>query len=111
VLSGIPSTLYAPLTGGDPLEATRAAGAMIGLPGSIAAAALVHAAVSLFWSFVLWCVLPYRHGMFWALAASAGVAILDLSPRPGVLPLAWVCVGFALERGQTAARPYLSVAK
>ena len=120
VLSGIPSTLYALLTGDDPLEATRAAGAMIGLPGSIAAAALVHAAVSLFWSFVLWCVLPYRHGMFWALAASAGVAILDLRllapvffPEVAALDfwpqfadhLAWgVCVGFALERGQTAAR-------
>jgi hypothetical protein len=40
LLSGIPSTTYALLTGNDPLEATRAAGAMIGRPDSIAAAAI-----------------------------------------------------------------------
>lgn len=78
LLSGIPSTLYALLTGGDPLEATRAAGAMISLPGSIAAAALVHASVSLFWSVVLWVALPYRHTTLWALVASIAIALLDL---------------------------------
>jgi hypothetical protein len=34
VLSGLPSTLQALLTGGDYLEATRAAGAMLIAPGS-----------------------------------------------------------------------------
>lgn len=78
IFSGIPSTLYALLTGGDPMEATRAAGAMISRPDSIAAAALVHASVSLFWALVLWLVLPYRNPMLWALLASAAIAILDL---------------------------------
>ena len=54
-LSGAPSTVYALLTGGDPLEATRAAGAMLmprtsPLPALLAAAAVVHATVSLFWN-------------------------------------------------------------
>jgi hypothetical protein len=78
VLSGIPSTLWALLTGRDPLEATRAAGAMISMPDSIAAAALVHASVSLFWSILLWVVLPDRYTTFWALLASAAIAYLDL---------------------------------
>lgn len=76
LLSGIPSTTYALLTGNDALEATRAAGAMIGRPDSIAAAALVHCAVSLFWVVVLWLWLP--RGMAWALLASAAIALLDL---------------------------------
>ena len=78
LLSGIPSTVYALITGGDVLEATRAAGAMVGRPDSIAAAALVHACVSLFWALILWLVLPYRHTFIWALLASAAIALLDL---------------------------------
>ncbi len=78
LLSGIPSTLYAFLTGADPLEATRAAGAMISRPDSIAAAALVHASVSLFWALLLGLVLPYRNTTLWALLASAAIALLDL---------------------------------
>jgi hypothetical protein len=78
LLSGLPSTLYALLSGGDPLEATRAAGAMAGRPDSIAAAALVHGAVSLFWAFVLWLALPRRHTTLWALAAATAIAVLDL---------------------------------
>ena len=42
------------------------------------AAALVHAAVSLFWATVLWLALPHRHTLTWALAASAAIAVLDL---------------------------------
>lgn len=76
MLSGIPSTLYALATGADPMEATRAAGAMAGRPDSIAAAALVHASVSFFWAAVLWFTnlrtLPR------ALVASAAIAVLDL---------------------------------
>jgi len=78
LFSGIPSTLYAFLTGADPLEATRAAGAMVSMPDSIPAAAIVHASVSLFWALLLWPVLPYRNTMLWALLASAGIALLDL---------------------------------
>lgn len=83
VLSGIPSTLYAWLTGGDLMEATRAAGAML-LPADssdfrlFSAAAIVHAALSLFWAAVLTHLLPRRHTILWAIAASAGIAVLDL---------------------------------
>lgn len=78
LFSGIPSTLYAVLTGGDPLEATRAAGAMVSRPDSIGAAALVHASISLFWALLLWLVLPYRNTTLWVLLASAAIAVLDL---------------------------------
>jgi hypothetical protein len=83
VFSGLPSTLYALATGADPLEATRAAGAMLvrasaGTPMLIAAAALVHPAVSLFWTAVFAWLLPRRHVAMWAVAGSAAVALLDL---------------------------------
>ena len=82
-LSGIPSTVYALLTGGDPLEATRAAADMLlssesSLIRMLLAATLVHASVSLFWSIVLWLALPRRRTMLWALLASAAIALVDL---------------------------------
>ena len=83
VLSGIPSTLYAWFSGGDVLEATRAAGAML-IPATstgtelIFAAALVHVGVSLFWSLILVHLLPQRHTVRWAIAALALIAVLDL---------------------------------
>ena len=83
LLSGIPSTLYALVTDGDPMEATRAAGAML-LPHEtssaklLAAAALVHPAVSLFWAIVLAIVLPLRRVTVWAVLASVAIAFLDL---------------------------------
>jgi hypothetical protein len=83
LLSGIPSTLYALLSGGDPTEPTRAAGAMLlpsetGWPKLLLAAALAHGAVSLFWASILWLILPSRHTTWWALVASAAIAVLDL---------------------------------
>ena len=42
------------------------------------AATLVHAAVSLFWSVVLWLALPDRRTILWALLASAAIALVDL---------------------------------
>lgn len=118
MLSGIPSTLYALLTGGDPLEATRAAGAMIGRPGSIAAAALVHASVSLFWAAALW--LTKIRTLLWTLPASAAIAVLDLRIiAPAFFPevaaldfwpqfadhLMWgACVGFALQKSPGTQR-------
>src|SRR5437868_14599534 len=83
LLSGLPSTTWALVTGGDPLEATRAAGAML-LPGELEtpplllAAALVHPLVSLFWALVLWLALPRRHVVLWAMTASAAIAAVDL---------------------------------
>jgi hypothetical protein len=118
VLSGIPSTVWALLTGRDPLEPTRAVGAMVSMPDSIAAAAVVHVCVSLFWSVLLWLVLPYRLTTLWALLASAAIAFLDLRliapvffPEVAALDfwpqfadhLTWgACVGLALRYGRRA---------
>ena len=123
LLSGIPSTLHALATGGDPTEATRAAGAML-LPSEtdfrklLAAAAVVHPLVSLFWAVVLWLALPRRHTLFWALAASMAIALLDLrliAPAffPEVAALAFwpqfadhlmwgACAGLALQHRRRA---------
>lgn len=83
LFSGIPSTLHALLTGGDPLGATRAAGAML-VPSTastttlILAAAIVHPAISFFWTAVFALLLPRRHLVAWAVLGSAAVALLDL---------------------------------
>jgi hypothetical protein len=96
VLSGIPSTAHALLTGRDPLAATLAAGAIL-LPGEtrrmrlLAAAVPVHLSLSLGWTIVL-----DRAGVRGARAgALAGLAIaaVDLGiaarrhPRIRALPL------------------------
>jgi hypothetical protein len=79
LLSGIPSTLHALVTGRDPLEATRAAAAMLPLtPSLLVNAGIVHCAVSMFWAVILWLVLPRRHAAAWAVAAAALIGILDL---------------------------------
>lgn len=65
------------------MEATYAAGRML-LPGAqpgsalLAAAALVHGTVSLFWAVVLAALLAQRHVVGLAVAASAAIALLDL---------------------------------
>jgi hypothetical protein len=123
LLSGIPSTVYALVTGGDPTEATRAAGSML-LPLEtdfgklLAAAALVHGLVSLFWAVVLWVALPARHTMLWALATSVAIALIDLRViAPALFPevaalafwpqladhLMWgACIGFVFQRGRSS---------
>jgi hypothetical protein len=83
LLSGLPSTAWALLTGADALEPTRAAGSML-LPGEtstgklIAAAAVVHPVVSAFWALLLWRFLPRRATLEWALLAALLIALLDL---------------------------------
>ena len=83
VLSGIPSTAWALLTGGDPLEATRAAGAML-LPSSaggtrlMAAAVVVHLCVNYFWAAVLVALLPKRAFLEWSVLAAILIGLLDL---------------------------------
>jgi hypothetical protein len=125
LFSGLPSTLHALATGGDVTEATRAAGAMLipadsSLPRLLAAAALVHAAVSLFWSAILVLALPRRGVVAWALVASALIGVLDLRViAPVLFPevarlsfapqladhLAWgLCVGLALRWRDRHAR-------
>lgn len=83
LLGGLPSSAWALLTGGDVLEPTRAAGSML-LPHAtasgklLAAAALVHPAVSAFWSLILWRLLPPRATLEWALLAALLIAVVDL---------------------------------
>ena len=64
LLSGLPSTLWAFATGGDPLEAARAAGQML-LPGETSTAKLVAAATLV-------------HPVEWALLAAVLIGLLDL---------------------------------
>jgi hypothetical protein len=83
LVSGLPSTLHAWLIGADVLQPTRAAAAMLvsrpdGMTGVLAAAALVHAAVSLFWSALVVVALPRRHVVVAALLAAAAIALVDL---------------------------------
>ena len=73
LLSGAPSTAYAWWSGGDPWQATWAAGAMLIAASSshaalFAAAALVHGSVSVCWAVVAGVVLPRRHTAWWAIA-------------------------------------------
>jgi hypothetical protein len=83
LLSGIPSTVHALVTGRDVTAATRAAGAMLiapaaSLPALFAAAALVHVCVSFFWAAILIRVLPRKAVLVWAILASAAIGWLDL---------------------------------
>lgn len=84
VLSGVPSTTWALLTGQDLLGAARAAGSLA--PGRREASGVlsglaVHAVVSAFWTAVLAVVLP-RRGRVRGAAAGAGaglaIAAVDL---------------------------------
>lgn len=93
LFSGLPSTLFAWVSGADVLEATRAAGLMLLRSETrdsllLPAAAIVHASVSLFWAIVLSKLLPKRHVLTWAVVASAMIAILDLKLiAPAMFPL------------------------
>lgn len=85
LLSGIPSTIHARLTGGDALAAARAAGNLL-LPADarptalLAAGGLAHVVVSLGWGTVLamavrrTSVSPLAAG----LAGGAAIAVVDL---------------------------------
>lgn len=86
VVSGVPSTAHALLTGRDPLAATQAAGAMVA-PGAsratqIAAAAPVHLALSFGWTVALARVVPAHRSPAARAAvgmlAGAAIAALDL---------------------------------
>lgn len=95
-LSGLPSTVYALATGRDPLEATKAAGAIV-LPDEsdplrlLAAAIPVHLGLSLGWALVLDRV--GVRGPVRGAAAGLVIAALDLGlagrlfPRIRALPL------------------------
>lgn len=99
VLSGLPSTVHALVTGRPLLSATRAAGNLLLPAGAsprrlVAAGVAVHAALSLGWAAVLVRLLPRRHPVGWGALAGAAVAALDLGtlarrrPLLAALPLA-----------------------
>jgi hypothetical protein len=82
-VSGIPSTTHALATGGDPLQATRAAGALVvgeraPRRAQILAAAPVHLAVSLLWTVVLARTLPPARRPGYGAAGGLAIAALDL---------------------------------
>ncbi len=83
LLSGVPSTLHALLTGRDPLEATLAAGSIV-LPREqrrarlVAAAVPVHLAISTFWAVLLSAVLPRERPVIGGAVAGAALAAIDL---------------------------------
>ena len=99
VVGGAPSTVWALLTGKDPLEPTLAAGSVL-LPHErsrlrlFAAAVPVHLALSFGWAFVLERTLPRRHEIAAGMLAGAAIAALDLGiagrpfPRLRALSLA-----------------------
>ena len=83
VVSGIPSTVYLLLTGGDLFASVNALVAMVTtdeLPMlyRISIAAAVHFAVSFWWASVLVVLMPRRAPIVGALIASALIAFLDL---------------------------------
>ena len=83
VVSGAPSTAWALATGGDPLEATRAAGTILlpreRRPGRLLLAALpVHLALSLGWAVALAAVVPRERTVELCALAGLAIAALDL---------------------------------
>lgn len=82
-LSGVPSTAYALVTGGDVLEGGRAAGAMLlprerRTPVLLAAAVPVHLAISLGWAAALAPLLPRGAEVPAGVAGALAIAVLDL---------------------------------
>jgi hypothetical protein len=84
IVSGVPSTVWTLVEGGDPLDGGRALGKVL-LPREertsvlLAAGAPVHLALSLGWAGVLGAVLPPRDEPALAAAAALGIAALDLA--------------------------------
>ncbi|MEA2354252.1 MAG: hypothetical protein QOD61_381 [Solirubrobacteraceae bacterium] len=98
VVSGAPSTVYALLRGGDPLEASLAAGTLLLASETrrgrlLLAGAVVHAGLCLGWAGILGAVLPRGRAIPAAAAAGLAIAGLDLGivgrrlPRIRALPL------------------------
>ena len=83
VVSGVPSSVHAVVSGRDPLEATLAAGSIL-LPKEtrrgrlFLAAGPVHVAISLGWGLVLARVLPRRPSLGAGVVAGVAIAALDL---------------------------------
>ena len=78
VLSGIPSTVLSIVRRQPLLEPVRAAGALVGREGSIAAGLAAHLAISFGWTAVLARVLPRRRPIAEGAVAGLAIAALDL---------------------------------
>jgi hypothetical protein len=84
VVSGLPSTVWTLLEGGDPAEGGRALGKVL-LPREertlvlLIAGAPVHLALSLGWAGALAAVLPARHEAAYATLGGLAIAGLDLA--------------------------------
>lgn len=82
-LSGAPSMMHALVRGGSPVAAARAAGNVV-LPARtptgplLAAGAVVHGALSVFWAAVIARLLPRRHPIAFGALAGMAIATLDL---------------------------------
>lgn len=112
-VSGVPSTFWELMRGGDPLEATLAAGSILLRHETrrnrlLAAAVPVHAVVSLGWGTVLAQLLPRRPTVLHGAAAGLVIAALDLGlaarlfPRIRSLPLAPQLADHAVYGGTVA---------
>lgn len=83
LLSGIPSTVHALVTEGDPLAPTMAAGSIL-LPRErrrarlLAAAVPAHLGLSAAWAIVMGRLLPRRHGVIEGTIAGLAIAAIDL---------------------------------
>jgi hypothetical protein len=118
VVGGAPSTIWALVTGDDPLAPTLAAGSLV-LPREtrrarlVAVAVPVHLTLSVGWALVLERVLPRGREVGAGALAGLGIAALDLGvlgrslPRVRALPLLpqladhvayGVTVGYVLAR-------------
>lgn len=83
VLSGAPSTVHALVTGRDPLAATYAAGRLLlphedRKPRLVAAAAVVHGALSVGWAVPIAAVTPRRGAVLVGAGAGLAIAAIDL---------------------------------
>ena len=98
LVGGLPSTGHALISGGDPLQATTAAGSLIMPDASsrrrlLIAAVPAHIGISLFWTYLLCRVLPSRRRALAGAAYGAAIAVFDLRiigavvPRIRALPL------------------------
>ena len=80
LVSGSPSAVWSLARGRGLTEvatATRAAGALLGRPGTVGGA-VAHAGVSAFWGVVLSSVLPARRTVTAGLVAGGVIAVVDL---------------------------------
>lgn len=82
-LSGIPSTVWTLVRGGDPLEAVRAAGTLVRSPAAgpaslVVAGAGAHTVISFAWAMLLAVVLPEHRTRTAGAAAGLAIAVLDL---------------------------------